>query len=73
MLELGIIQQANPGCFHLLPLGLRSLDKLIKLIDHELQNIGGQKLILPTLVNKSLWKTTGNFVKIIIKLANSIF
>lgn len=59
MLELGIIQQANPGCFHFLPLGYKSLDKLIKIVDTEMSKIGGQKVILPTLINQKLWKDSG--------------
>ncbi|XP_030753116.1 probable proline--tRNA ligase, mitochondrial [Sitophilus oryzae] len=59
MLELGILQQANTGCFHYLPLGLKSLNKLINLVDEELQNIGGQKMIFPTLVKSDLWEKSG--------------
>lgn len=59
MLDLGIIRQANPGCFHLLPLGLRAMDKLTKLVDTEMQKVGCQKMVLPTLTNAGLWRTTG--------------
>lgn len=63
MLELGIIHQANPGCFHYLPLGVRALNKLVNIIDTEMQSIGGQKLIFPTLVKSDLWTQSGIFVK----------
>lgn len=59
MLELGIIQQSIPGCFHLLPLGVKSLDKLIKIIDNEMFKIGGQKVLFPTLTNSKLWNESG--------------
>ncbi|KAF7280653.1 hypothetical protein GWI33_005620 [Rhynchophorus ferrugineus] len=59
MLELGVIHQANPGCFHYLPLGVRALNKLINIVDNEMQNIGGQKLIFPTLVKSDLWTQSG--------------
>ncbi|XP_057665485.1 probable proline--tRNA ligase, mitochondrial isoform X2 [Diorhabda carinulata] len=59
MLELGIIQQSIPGCFHLLPLGLKSLEKLIKIVDDELFKIGGQKLLFPTLTKSQLWEKSG--------------
>ncbi|EEZ98764.2 probable proline--tRNA ligase, mitochondrial [Tribolium castaneum] len=59
MLELGIIRQASPGCFHFLPLGVKSLEKLTRLVDEEMKKIGGQKIIFPTLTNAKLWEKTG--------------
>ena len=59
MLERGIIRQASPGCFHLLPLGVRSLEKLTDLVDTEMRKIGGQKVVLPTLTNSKLWEVSG--------------
>lgn len=59
MLDMGIIRHANPGCYHLLPLGLRSVEKLTKIIDEEMQSIGAQKLALPYLTSSELWKKTG--------------
>ncbi|CAG9818263.1 unnamed protein product [Phaedon cochleariae] len=59
MLELGIIQQANPGCFHFLPLGLKSFNKLVKIVDRAMFNIGGQKVLFPTLINSKMWKRSG--------------
>ncbi|CAH1975649.1 unnamed protein product [Acanthoscelides obtectus] len=59
MLELGIIHQATPGCFHFLPLGLKALDKLIKIVDSEMQTIGGQKMLFSELTNSRLWKMSG--------------
>ncbi|KAJ8945695.1 hypothetical protein NQ318_012414 [Aromia moschata] len=44
MLELGIIHQAIPGCFHFLPLGIKSLNKLVRIVDEEMSKIGGQKI-----------------------------
>ena len=48
--------------FTFLPLGLRVLNKLQKIIDNELHQIGCQKVTLPTLTSGELWKTTGIFV-----------
>ena len=60
MNEMGIVQQASPGMFILTPLGVRSLEKLIHLVDQELRNVGCQKLQLPMLTAGHLWKSTGN-------------
>ncbi|KAF5270342.1 hypothetical protein FQR65_LT05530 [Abscondita terminalis] len=59
MLDLGIIRQASPGSFYLLPLGVRALDKLVSLVDKQLSKINAQKVILPSLTNSNLWKSTG--------------
>ena len=56
---MGIVRQSSPGMFALTPLGLRSLEKLIKIVDEEMRNVGCQKLQLPLLTIGSLWKTTG--------------
>ncbi|XP_071166560.1 probable proline--tRNA ligase, mitochondrial isoform X1 [Mytilus edulis] len=58
MIYNDIIQNCHPGGFHLLPLGQRVLEKLIKVIDEELDTIGAQKICMPTLALASLWKKT---------------
>ncbi|KAL3276765.1 hypothetical protein HHI36_012132 [Cryptolaemus montrouzieri] len=70
MLELGIIKQSSPGCFNLLPLGIRALEKLTRIADEEMQSIGGQKVEFPTLINEKLWTLSGrvNEVKELFKL-----
>lgn len=59
MQELGLVHQANNGCYNLLPLCIRSLEKLIKLVDREMSHLNAQKLAFPYLINESLWKKTG--------------
>ena len=61
MIYNDIIAQGHPGAFHLLPLGQRVLDKLIKVIDEELDSIGAQKMSMPTLAKAELWKKTSKF------------
>lgn len=60
MLDLGIIRSSSTGTFCILPLGERSLRKLINIVDDELEQIGAQKLILPLLTHGELWKVSGN-------------
>ncbi|XP_069682732.1 probable proline--tRNA ligase, mitochondrial isoform X1 [Periplaneta americana] len=62
MLDLGVIRQASVGTFHLLPLAERSLQKLITIVDVEMEKIGAQKLLLPLLTPGELWKTTGRWM-----------
>lgn len=59
--EFGIVRQSSPGLFTLTPLGVRSLEKLVKIVDEELKNVGCQKLQLPILTAGNLWKKTGRW------------
>lgn len=59
MQDSGVIHQASTGVFHLLPLGERSLQKLINIVDDEMSKISAQKLLLPLLTLGELWKVTG--------------
>lgn len=59
MLRMGLIRQSCPGMYHLLPMGLRALEKLIALIDHHMQAIGAVKIALPIVTQSALWKKSG--------------
>ncbi|XP_066548394.1 putative proline--tRNA ligase, mitochondrial [Amia ocellicauda] len=56
MLQAGLIHPANPGCYHYLPVTVRAVEKLVRLIDQEMQGIGGQKLDMPSLCAADLWR-----------------
>jgi len=43
-------------------MAIRSLEKLVRLIDEEMQYIGAQKIAMPTVILGSLWKQTGLLV-----------
>jgi prolyl-tRNA synthetase len=62
-LNADIIFHTHAGVFTYLPLGLRALEKLTHLIDEEMQDIGAQKIAMPTLIKSSLWKKTGVLIK----------
>lgn len=62
MVDMGIIKQANAGMYTLLPLGYRVLNKLMDIVDREMTNIGGQKILLPNLTSSKLWDTTGRLL-----------
>ncbi|XP_012941867.1 probable proline--tRNA ligase, mitochondrial [Aplysia californica] len=62
MLYNDIIAPSHSGGFHLLPLGLRALEKLTRLVDQEMEAIGGQKVALTTLAPEALWHQSGRWV-----------
>ncbi|XP_071799347.1 probable proline--tRNA ligase, mitochondrial [Asterias amurensis] len=61
MIENGLIRQAGAGTFHLLPLAQRALEKLLRVIDSEMREVGGQKITMPSLCSSSLWKKSGRW------------
>uniref|UniRef100_A0A3Q3LF64 Probable proline--tRNA ligase, mitochondrial n=1 Tax=Labrus bergylta TaxID=56723 RepID=A0A3Q3LF64_9LABR len=58
MQQAGLIHPSNPGCYYYLPATVRSMEKLVRIIDQEMQGIGGQKLDMPSLCSADLWKTS---------------
>ncbi|XP_017275865.1 probable proline--tRNA ligase, mitochondrial [Kryptolebias marmoratus] len=58
MQQAGLIHPSNPGCYYYLPTAVRSMEKLIRVIDQEMQGIGGQKLDMPSLCSADLWKAS---------------
>jgi len=59
MTSYGVVRQAGPGTFHLLPLGLRAMTKLERIIDTELQRVGCLKMSMPHVTQGHLWGTSG--------------
>lgn len=58
MQQGGLIHPSNPGCFYYLPATVRSMEKLMRVIDQEMQGIGGQKLDMPSLCSADLWRSS---------------
>ncbi|KAM4806141.1 putative proline--tRNA ligase, mitochondrial isoform X1 [Urocitellus parryii] len=61
MLQVGLILPASPGCYHLLPYTVRAMEKLVRVIDQEMQGIGGQKISMPSLSPAELWQATNRW------------
>ncbi|XP_010870712.1 probable proline--tRNA ligase, mitochondrial [Esox lucius] len=61
MLQAGLIHPSNPGCYYYLPATVRSIEKLVRLIDQEMQGIGGQKLDMPSLCSADLWRRSNRW------------
>ncbi|XP_044157413.1 probable proline--tRNA ligase, mitochondrial [Bufo gargarizans] len=61
MFKAGLIRPTSPGCFHYLPHTVRSMEKLVRLIDRAMQEIGGQKIDMATLCSAALWRQSGRW------------
>lgn len=57
LLQTGFVRQTTQGCFALLPLGYRLLQRLEAIIQHEMDHhVGAEQLMLPAISNIALWQ-----------------
>ena len=64
LIKAGFIDKLTAGVYTFLPLGLKVLDKIEKIISEEMEKISGQRILMPGLIPKKNWETTdrwGNF------------
>lgn len=59
MQNYGLIHHCAPGMYHILPMGQRIVEKLIKVIDREMKSIGAEKMTVPLLTAQRLWDKSG--------------
>ncbi|MCD6521284.1 proline--tRNA ligase [Candidatus Calescamantes bacterium] len=57
----GFIRQVSSGIYTYLPLGVRVLEKITRIIREELNSVGAQELILPYILPRELWDSTGRW------------
>lgn len=58
LIQGGYIYKNMAGAYSFLPLGLRVIDKINKIIREEMNSIGGQEMHMPSLQEDRLWKLT---------------
>ena len=58
LIQAGFIHKETAGVYALLPLGLAVLENIKQIIREEMNEIGGQELIMTSLQRKDLWKKT---------------
>lgn len=61
MLRAGMINQTVSGIYAWLPLGLRVLEKIEKIICEEQDRIGCHKVLMGTIQPADLWRTSGRY------------
>jgi len=64
LLRAGYIKQMATGIFSLLPLGLKSIRNIEEIIREEIEDIGGQEILMPVVNPGEIWKETGRFYSI---------
>lgn len=64
MLRGGYIRQLGSGLYIYLPLALRVLERINRIIREEMNTIGAQEIIMPSLHPADVWKKTGRWEEI---------
>jgi prolyl-tRNA synthetase len=61
MLRAGMIRQEAAGIYAFLPLGLRVLDKVNRIVREEQNRAGAIELLMPTIQSAELWRESGRY------------
>ncbi len=64
LVQAGYVRQVMAGVYDYLPLGLRVLNNISKIVREEMNGIGGQEVLMPVLHPSAIWKQTGGWDKI---------
>ncbi len=60
-LRAGLVRQLSSGVYCYLPLGFRTIHKIITIIREEMNRAGASEVLLPALHPAELWKKTGRY------------
>lgn len=61
MIRAGLISKLASGLYSYLPMGLRVLQKVEKIIREEMNNSGAQEMLMPIMQPAELWKASGRW------------
>ncbi|MGH7790101.1 MAG: proline--tRNA ligase [Candidatus Binatia bacterium] len=61
MVRAGMLRQVARGIYDLLPLGLRVVRKVERIVREEMDRTGAQEILMPTVCPAELWQETGRW------------
>lgn len=61
LIRAGFVDKLQAGVYTYLPLGLRVLKKIENIIREEMNKVGGQEILMPSLHPKENWQITGRW------------
>src|ERR1700716_946351 len=61
MLRAGMMRQQAAGIYAFLPLGLRVLDKICRIVREEQNRSGAIEMLMPTIQPAELWRESGRY------------
>lgn len=59
LVRSGMIKKVGAGIYMFLPLGLKTLDKIKKIVKEEMDRAGAQELLMPSLIPSEYYETCG--------------
>src|SRR5690349_19107607 len=70
LVQAGFVRQLMAGVYTYTPLGLRTLNKIRNVIRTEMNGVGGQEILMPSLHPSANWKVTNgwNTIDVLFKL-----
>ena len=61
MLRAGLVRQTSAGIYAWLPLGLRVLRNIERIVREEQDGAGAQEILMPTIQSADLWRESGRY------------
>ncbi len=61
MVRAGMLRQVARGIYDLLPLGLRAVRKVERIVREEMDRTGAQEILMPAVCPAELWRETGRW------------
>src|SRR5678816_1063822 len=61
MLRAGMVRQSAAGIYTWLPLGLRVLKEIERIVREEQDRSGAQEVLMPTIQSADLWRESGRY------------
>ncbi|MBK5306655.1 MAG: proline--tRNA ligase [Frankiaceae bacterium] len=61
LVRAGYVRRVAPGIYSWLPLGLRTLDRVSRIVREEMDRIGGQEVLFPALLPREPYEATGRW------------
>jgi prolyl-tRNA synthetase len=63
LVRAGYIRRIAPGVYSWLPLGVRMLERVSRVVRQEMDRMGGQEVLFPALVPRDLYETSGRWTE----------
>lgn len=64
LIRAGYVHKLTAGVYSYLPLGLKVLTNIADIVREEMNAVGGQEILMPSLHPKALWEKTGRWDKV---------
>src|SRR5438552_13780265 len=61
LLRAGLVRKLTGGLYTFLPLGLRALRKVEKIVREEMNRAGAQEVLMPALQPIEIWEKSGRY------------